>query len=438
MRRATRRPGSIQSEMILRPHSAPRELSPARGSRLVAAALGLGLLALPAGAAPGSAPGSARATGHAAAPRALPILAQPIFAPQGGRADQVFERRGRNVRPVAGTVVSDTLEEVVIEVDGKERRIKSADVVDVQLNRVPDSHREGLALAEGGDRAGAAAAFRTAAADDEATAASRAKSQLELVRVLLDQVASDPTQAAQARAAAEEFARLFADSRHLPQVRLLLGRAQWLAGDAATAVATFDALAREASGATATTGYDVVVCFRAGLLGAEAALAAGQVTKAQELYGFLDSNIPAAQGALDPADPRQGELTVLRGATQLGEGHVLLAKDRGTQARSFFVARLDGGQDGPGVRLLAELGAARANQAMGEHRQAQLGYAQVSATAFGDDDVLAAALLGLAQTTLTLGDPGARDQARLWLEQIRSELGGTLAAPQAHGTLADL
>jgi len=355
-----------------------------------------------------------------------------------GRPDQVFVRERRNVRPVSGVVVSADLSGVVIDVGDRERRFPAEDVVRVSLNQVPDSYKEGRARAQSGDFENAAASFAAAADDSDASAAVRAVARLRAAQNLLLLTATDPGRASDAVAAAERFISNHATHRDLPSVRLLLGRAQLLAGNASAAADTLEALLREAQGSTVPEGYDVLTCYRAGLLAAHAAVAADDAARAETLFGVLDSALPGVISDLDAEDDRLPELQTLRGLAQLGEGVTLLARGRSTQARSFFQTRLEVAEGTTEtVRAATRLGLAKAMLAAEESRQAQIEFAGVSATIFGDRDLLADALLGLAQASLAAGN-GGRDQARACLEQIQRDLGDTLAAPAAHTLLRDL
>ncbi|MHC4893205.1 MAG: tetratricopeptide repeat protein [Planctomycetota bacterium] len=375
-----------------------------------------------------------------AAPATAPTLAATASTAsvvQANRPDQVFEQSRRSVRPVSGRVISNGLEGVVIETDGRERTIEAANVVRVQLNQVPAAYRDGIKLAAGGDHTAAATSFQSAAEDRDASEPAKAAARHRAASALLEGTATDPGRAKLAVLEAERFLADHPDNREVPEVQLLLGRAQWLAGDAASAASTFEGLFRQASGETATTGYRIELCYEAGLLGAHAALAAGDSAKAQELLAGLESNLPGVIGALEADDARVPALEALRARAQLGEGHVLLAGGKAAQARSFFQARLDAGEVAS-ERSAAQVGLALALELEGSAREAQLLFAQVTATAVDSGDVVAAALVGLARTSLAAGDSGARDLARTWLEEVRDRHGASLSAREAHEALSAL
>jgi hypothetical protein len=368
---------------------------------------------------------------------ATPAVATSATVAQTSRPDQVFEQGRSGVRPVSGEVVANRLDGVVISSGGRERTIDAADVVRVQLNRVPASYREGSALLEQRQPVAAAEAFLRAAEDTSASEPARAAARHLAAASLLKGTAADLDTARRAVAEAERFLTEHPDSREVPEVRLLLGRAQWLAGDPAAGAATLESLFREANGGETRGGYSLETCYRAGLLGAQAALAAGDRAKGQELFSGLESSLPAAISILEPEDPRITPLEHLRATAQLGEGHMLLAAERGSEARDFFQARLDAGEVAS-VRGAARLGLAQALEAEGRLREAQVLYAQVSATAADGDDLVAGALLGLARTSLAGSDPGGRARARTWLEEIRDLHGDSLSAREAHESLSGL
>ncbi|QDU66666.1 tetratricopeptide repeat protein [Engelhardtia mirabilis] len=378
------------------------------------------------------------ATPASAASFSVASSASATSAQLSGRPDQVFVRERRNVRPVTGVVISADLSGVVIDVGDRERRFSPDEVVRVSLNQVPDSFKEGRARAESGDFENAAAAFAAAADDSDASPVVAAVARLRAAQSLLRLTATDPGRASDAVAAAQRFVSSHPNHRDLPEARLLLGRAQLLAGDASGAANNLEALFREAQGSTVPEGYDVLTCYRAGLLAADAAVAADDAARAETLFAALDSALPGVISDLEADDPRLPELQNLRGLAQLGEGVTLLARGRSTQARSFFQTRLEVAEGATEtVRAATRLGLAQSLLALEQSRQAQIEFAGVSATVFGDRDLLADALLGLAEASLAAGS-GGREQARACLEQIQRELGDTLAAPAAHTLLRDL
>lgn len=408
----------------------------------LAAALATGVAASGPAASAASA-GAVTAAPAGAACAAVSSAAVPLAGvatpSQGtGRPDQVFVRERRNVRPISGTVVSAELTGVVVDVGDRERRFGADEVVRVSLNRVPDSFKEGRARFQSGDFANAASAFASAADDSEASDVVRAVARLRAAESQLRLTATDPGRAADAVAAAQRFVSAHPTHRDYPEARLLLGRAQLLAGMPSDAADTLEALFREASGSSAPEGYDLLTCYRAGFLAAQAALAADDAARAETLFGALDGALPGVIADLEADDRRLPEFETLRGRAQLGEGLALLARGKATQARSFFSTRLEVAADATEtVRAATRLGLARALLALGEHRRAQIEFAGVSATVFGDRDLLSDALVGFAEATVAAGG-GLREEARACLEEVRRDFGDTLAAPAAHTLLRDL
>lgn len=363
----------------------------------------------------------------------------PAVASAVQRQDQVVVLQRGSAVPYGGTVLENTLEGVLMEVRGKERRFKPEDVLRVELHQVPALYQEGRGLRRAGMFAEAATAFLSAAEDSDASDAVRASASMRAIESLLSAGADDDQAFSRAADLAASFTSDFASNREVPAARLAEARALRLAGQAAEAATRYAELFGEADGDQTTEGYGLVVCYRAGLGAALSHLDAGDADSGRQAFNKLDADLSGVLAGLEEDDPRLADLQRIAARASLSEGWVLLAADKATQAKSYFQNQLGAASsDEPLLASLARLGVGLSAQAAGQPRDAQLAFAETSATSVPDDDLIAAAMLGLAQTTLELGDPEARGTARQLLEEILDRYPATPSLRAAAQALADL
>ncbi len=354
---------------------------------------------------------------------------------QAPRADQVFRRDPRGsgeVVAVTGLIESHGLERVVVaRKDGNPIRIDSAEVLEVRLGDVPQAFADANLLRDRGELEKAVARYRVAAGDASARPVVQASARLAAAETLLQWGAEDPTRFREAAAEADLFLGAFAQDRNVPRARALKGRAELLAGDAAAAGATYEALFQ--AGQAGTIGYPRTLTLQAGYDGAQAFVAARKMAEATALFDALASGVTAA--------PREGlsraalaQLDGLAELAPLGPGFVQLAEGKADRAESFFRGKVDGAQTGAG-RSAAQLGYGEALLAQSRTRQAQLALASASALSYTSADVEARALVGLAKAYVALGDAA---EAKKSLERVRRTLGATPAAAEAAELLKTL
>jgi hypothetical protein len=363
-----------------------------------------------------------------------------LRAVQEGRPDLVVIRGRRDAEvPVAGTIVEARLDEVVIEVDGKETGYKADKVLRIQLNRVPRGFDDGKKHLKARRFAEAAAAFKDVADTSSVRTPVRAVALLQAIEAEIGLSGTDAAALGRARSLADRFVSDFSDHRDLPLARRWQARLAHLVGEFGASADGYAALFAEFDGTKAKTGYEPIDCLEAGLFGAHAALEGDDAAKARDLFAALEEKSTALSASLEATDPLAAQAQALRERAQLGEGWILLTSGKGTQARSFFKSRVEGSQLSTAqARFEARIGLARGFETGGEPRAAQLEYAIVSATAYGDRDLVARALLGQAATTLTLGDTDARTLAKQWLGAILERFPDTPSARPARELLATL
>ncbi len=350
--------------------------------------------------------------------------------------DRVLWRNARGqVNTLTGKVTANSLTEVVIETGSSQRKLAALEVERVVFGDAPQSYHDAEAYLARGDLENAAAKFSLAASDAAARPLVRARARLGAAQAWLGRGALDAAGFAGARKECEQFLAEHPENRDVPQVKLLLGRARRLSGDAAGAAETYAALYREGTGPQAAAGFPLTLSFRAGLAAADAYLAAGDTAKARELYLGLDGVLAAALAGLETNDPRRAPLTAVQAEARLGEGYCLLAAGSLSQAKTFFQGQLSGADGSPPRRFGAQLGLGEVLLAEGNSRAAQIEFAQVSAIDHTDRDRVARALVGLARAALVLS---ARDDAKLLLDTVRTQYGDTPAVLQATELLQTL
>jgi len=343
------------------------------------------------------------------------------------RPDHVLWRNARGqVNTVIGKVSENSLTQVVVDTGSSQRKLDAMAVQRIDFGDVPAPFAEGQAYAERGDLENAAAKFALAAADAGARPVVRARARLAAAESWLKKSRGDEAALAAAQKECELFLSEFAANRDVPGARLLLGRVQRLSGDGPKAAETYAALFRETT--AATPGYPPLVSFQAGIGAGEAYLLIGDAARAREIYLALESAIAGALASLPDGDPLRVQYTALQSEARLGEGYCLMAAGSLAQARTFFQGQLSGAESNPARRFGAHLGLGEVLLAEGNARAAQLEFAQVSAIDHTNRDRTARALVGLAESALKLN---ARNDAKLWLEAIRTQHGDTPAALKA-------
>jgi hypothetical protein len=348
-------------------------------------------------------------------------------AQDGGRPDQIFliDRRGE-AKNVSGTVQSDAIDELSVNSRGKDRSYDSGTITRVVFGTVPTAYSEGLVYANQDDLENAVRKFRIAAEDSDARGPVRAKARFLAASSLMDSAASSPENTNWSEVV-DEFGRFLSDNpsnRLVPTARTKQARAQLLAGEAQLAAelgaAVFGDL--DAGGKTA---YTSELCLMAGLDSARAFLTAGDPAKARSLFGELEAS---TTGMLADADEMTTlAITSLKERALLGEGWVLLAEGKTTQANTFFSGQLLG-TPSAGTRFSARLGFAETLLLQGKFRDAQLEFAAVSALDYISRDNVAQALSGLIRCAANLPDSDSAERIAAWKESILTSYGDTPAA----------
>lgn len=372
-----------------------------------------------------------------------PAPAAPLAQEKKFKGDRLYvlSKKDGSLQLVTGIVVANNLDQVNVQVAGKETKFDSELVMRIAWGEIPQSYKDGRVYLNREQFPEAAAQFRMAASDSSSRDVVKASARLLAAQALLRWGASDPLHFAEAGAEAAKFQSDFPTNREVPEARMLQARAKWMAGQPAEAAQIYKAIFRECKASGPSPGYQREVCFEAGLNAARAKLqlAPPDTLGARELFTNLEQEAGAASAALEADSPARIRLSRVQDEARLGAGFAELAGGNSEQACTFFQDKL-AAQAGVSdtTRYGAAFGLARALQAAGKLREAQLQFAKVSALEHNDRDRAAAAQVGLAETTLQLADPDASSQARGWLDAVSKSLGDTLAAAKAREMLKKL
>ncbi|MFT7668470.1 MAG: TolA-binding protein [Planctomycetota bacterium] len=358
---------------------------------------------------------------------------------QGGRPDQVF--LVGSTRQETGVITENSLSNVLLSKDGKERRLEASRVERIIWGAVSAPYREGMAYFDRGDFENAAAKFGLAATEDERDVIKADARKLGGM-ALLKLGVNDASQFNLALDQFNQFLKDYPNSRLVPEVRALQARATLLRGDegdVAAAGALYRSLFEAGSGATPTEGYSALGSYEAGLQGIRALTQAGETLGAREISGVLASGISTLLATAEEGSILKIKLTALSAEVQLAEGFVLLAANQARQAETFFKSQLQSSEGGPaGLRYGSMLGLGQAYLAQDKFREASVEFATVASIDYTDRDRSARALLLLAETMTKLGDSDGVSQARKRLNVIIKTFGDTPSAAAAKKALAAL
>jgi hypothetical protein len=347
--------------------------------------------------------------------------------------DQVTVRKPRSgTSMVTGTVTSNTLEQVEIEVRGKTQEVPSDRIVGIKWGGVPKSYTEGNQYFDRGDYENAVAKYKVAATDAATREVVQAVARLRAAHALFQWGASEATHFREAALEAERFLQSHPDDRAVPEARMLRARATLLSGDASAASALYRALWEETKDGP-RDGYPRLQGLEAGVGAARALLASSDTLGARELYTLLETQATAFLAELAPDDTRRRVLLNIQHEAQLGEGFALLASDQSRQALSFFEGRLRNlnGDSTAGLRTGVALGYAQSLFAEERPREAQVWFARVAALEPFDRDHVAAGLVGMAECSIALQDTADGLTPDGWLDECLRSYGDTPAAARA-------
>lgn len=353
------------------------------------------------------------------------------------RPDQIFvlDRTGE-YKTVACMVKTDRIDEVTVDLRGRDKAYDSSKVNRVVFGTVPASYRDAQSYVTRGDYDNALRQWRLAADDAEAREPVRARARFEAAMVLMKRAAKSTDSAAFDEAIAEfdRFLGEFPTSRLVPRARRLAARSRLIAGQAQAAAELGAAVFDDLDGA-GKNAYTTDLCFETGLEAARAFLTAGDSAAADALFQKIQTSLTSMTAEAEPDDRAQLELYSLR--VVLGEGWRLLAEDKAGQAATFFQGKIRSGLPAA-LRDNARLGYAEGLLGQRKYREAQLEFAAVSGLNATSRDDVAQALVGLARCAQNLPDSDSPERIKNWLESCLTQYGDTPAARMARELLANL
>ena len=146
----------------------------------------------------------------------------------------------------------------------------------------------------------------------------------------------------------------------------------------------------------------------------------------------MEAALPNILAQLDAESLDRPALLGIQSMSRLGEGSVLLANKKASQAKTFFEGQIRNADiNNPNLVFGAHLGLGEALLAEGNHREAQLEFAFVSALDHVNRDRVARALVGMAECADKLKDSTGKADAKTWLEDVRDHYGDTPSVLQA-------
>lgn len=352
------------------------------------------------------------------------LLLIPALLPQ----DRVVLVDGETV---SGDVTQARLAQVTVTTsDGSERKLETAQVLEVDYGDVPEELTRAAGFLEAMDYQNAVSAYDAAAnAGGKPWVAEMAA--LGKARALLAWSSVDPSRAAEAAEAFRNWVSTYPDSFFVIDAKVGLAHALARSGQADEGARILEELSSQAF--EKNLGRQVEQ--RAKLERALVYLAGDQPQVAETRLRDL---IPTIQESVTSTETPAALRPVLRSQlsrAQIGLGDAIEAKGGPTAARAYWEGLLRDRRATVDVRAAAEIGLAATAAEAGNLREAQFRLARVVASMDASPEVMARALFRLAEACDALQDDLAaskdyyervvRDYPNTsWAVQAREALGG--------------
>lgn len=319
------------------------------------------------------------------------VLALPVAAlPQ----DRVRFTDGTNR---SGRIVTATLDEVVLDVDGDEATSPAGDVLDLNYGNLPAVFGQAAELLADQEFQNAVNLLDAATAGEE-PAVMVAK--LRKAEALLAWSNLDAGRAGDAVTAFRDWISSYPDHFFLPRARTGLARALARSGQVDPAAKELEDVASLAF----EKNLPATVEYRARLARCQVYLEGGQTSVAATR---LQDLVPKMQRAAGDSNTPGGVRNTLKGLVSQGQvllGDAIEAAQGTSAAQSYWEGLLRGDELSSDVRAAATLGLAKAAHAGGQPRRAQLLAARVVATIPASREVSARALFLLGEISEELGN----------------------------------
>jgi len=270
--------------------------------------------------------------------RILPILfTAALLAPLAiaqGAGDVIIKKDGSRVR---GVEVNEFLLTGVRGKRGSEDfEVPAHQVANIEWGGEPDAFAAGRSAFERGNFADAAQMFGEA--KRQATRPQvQVDAEFHMLKAAVAAIGSDKNAAANAASGAQAWLAANANHWHLPEMMLLAGRAQRLAGTGGTAATTLKELDDRAS----REAWGPVWSARAKLELALTLLADGKSSEARTTFQAASA---AADTALQSPSGDEADLRRLKTTARVGEGETYLTDKDFSKAENFFRGLATGNQ----------------------------------------------------------------------------------------------
>lgn len=252
------------------------------------------------------------------------LLAPLAFAQAGG--DVVVKKDGSRIRGV------EVAEFLLTGVRGKrgsdDFEVPAHQVLAIEWGGEPDAFGAGRAALERGSFADAAQLFGEAKRQSTRPIV-QVDAEFFMVKAAVAAIGADKSAAANAASSAQTWLSANANNWHTPEMMLLAGRAQRLAGTAGTAATTL----KELDDRAAREAWGPVWSARAKLELALTLLADGKTSEARTTFQAASA---AADNALLAPSGDDADLKKLKTTARVGEGETYLGDKDFGKAENFF------------------------------------------------------------------------------------------------------
>ena len=356
----------------------------------------------------------------------IPLCSLLLAAPAALAQHRVVLVDGRSL---SGEVQEATLEKVVLQSSRGQQEVAARDVLDIQFAGGPDTLGQAQEFLASLDFQNAVNSLEAAAQVSD-PAWVPAVASLRKAEALLSWARFDSGQAAEAVSAFQDWTATFNDHFHVPRARTGLARAMTLAGKVDEAAKELEDLASLAF--EKDLGPHVELGAR--LARCHVYLTGGQAQVAETRLRDLVPTIQTRMASGDTAAALRPILANLHAQAQIALGDAVEAKDGAAAARVYWQRLADDPGTAGDVRAAANIGLARAADAAGRAREAQLLLAKVVATMPASPEIAARALYRLAEVSRSLQDRPAASKP--YYQRVVDEYPTTTWAIEARAKLS--
>ncbi|MFQ5506623.1 MAG: hypothetical protein ACE5F1_17775, partial [Planctomycetota bacterium] len=313
--------------------------------------------------------------------------------------DKITKTNGQVIRGVL--VLAETLESITYSRGSKEQSVPAKYVQAIHWDPAPEAYARALFNMERGDF-GTAANLFAEAADKSDRPALQADAGFRAAEALYLDASSEAAKAAQAAGQLKSWLDKNPEHRRMPRAYELLGESLLLSGELDHAIDAFGKLEKKVNDA----GLGPVWLARCKCGLGRAYIVKKDFLKARQAFQTASASLSAQSESTDP------EVLNLSIAARIGEGECLIAEGRNRDAQQYFdrlqstarVKRNDALYSaalcGKGQAIFEAAAPGKKDR---ELRDAQLCFAEVTATDLLDGDSTAKALYFLGRTILILG-----------------------------------